>query len=225
MSNHYVKHSIFTFILITLNCYAFAQTTYISDELYVMLRSGAGEQFRILKSLKSSTTVTRIEASEEGNWTLIKLEDGTEGWVPSQYLIDEPTAELKLNETVQKSSQLQQEKLALTEQNAELSNQVKQLTSQLQQTTAVSAQSETELKKIKAISSNAIELDRRHQELLEKHQLMQTERDMLFAENENLKNDQRMSFMFLGAAILVAGMILVFIIQAIKPKNRYSEWK
>jgi SH3 domain protein len=74
-----------------------AEDGYISDVLYVPLRSGKGNQFRILESaMKSGTKLEILEEDEENGWIGVRTADGKEGFVRAQYIIREPTAQLKL---------------------------------------------------------------------------------------------------------------------------------
>ncbi len=48
------------------------------------LRAGAGTDQTVLRSLSQGTLVTALE--ERGEWTQVRLEDGTTGWVSAKYL-------------------------------------------------------------------------------------------------------------------------------------------
>lgn len=68
-----------------------AETRYVSDDLSITMRSGKGNEFRILKVLKTGTPAEVLE--EDGNYLKIRTEDGEEGWVLSQYMTsDTPKA-------------------------------------------------------------------------------------------------------------------------------------
>jgi len=73
---------------------AAAQTKYIDDTLYLdfyKTSDGSGEQFT---SAPSGSAVTLLET--EGEFSLVRTEKGTEGWVQSRYLVDTPPAVLRI---------------------------------------------------------------------------------------------------------------------------------
>ncbi|VUD56590.1 hypothetical protein TDB9533_02246 [Thalassocella blandensis] len=201
------------------------ETVYINDELYVPLRSGQSNEYRIInRGLRSGTALTRIEQNEDQSWSKVRTQAGVEGWVPNQYLSEKETAALLLTKSQARVARLEKELQELKQQNTNLSQTNQQIKTQATQSQNSSDELSRELEKIKQISANAIDLDTRYRELLEKHEVTQTQRDSLLAENENLKSDKRLSFMFYGAGILILGMVLSVILPALKPKKRYSDW-
>lgn len=204
---------------------AWSQTVYIKDELYVPLRSGPSSQHRILhKGLKTSTSLSVLGKNDDESWVNVRTTRGLEGWIPSQYILAKPTAAIELTSTRKKLE-------ILSKQYAELSNKYKTASSELSKTkknlrSTESAQQKAnmELHRIKSISSGAIELDQKYQALLEEHEVLQTVNDTLNAENESLKADQRFSYMFYGAILIIIGMFMAVIIPRFKIKKRHSEW-
>ena len=217
--------AIFAVSLFSLPLHSFAQEyAYVSDILVVNFRTGQGNEFRIDKRLKSGTQVTVLEKSEDNRWSKVALSDGQEGWVLSQYLQNEPVAADRLAQSLTQIARLEKAVQQLQQKNTDLTKNYS-TANQSAQTSAKSLEDATaELNRIKSISANALSLDERYRELLQKHQLIQTERDSLLAENENLKGDQKISFMMYGAGLIIVGVILAMIIPLLKPKKRFSEW-
>ncbi|OZB20249.1 MAG: peptide-binding protein, partial [Marinobacter sp. 34-60-7] len=68
-----------------------ARTVWVDDQLYLPVRSGAGTQFRIIENaVPSGTPLEVLEAGE--SYTRVRTPKGTEGWVSTQYLSNEPIA-------------------------------------------------------------------------------------------------------------------------------------
>jgi SH3 domain protein len=218
-----MRHLIVLFALLTSTVSAVAQTVYVSDLFYVPVRSGAGNQFRIVHSgIRTGTQMTLLEEGEE--WSRIRTEGGLEGWIPNQYVAKEPTARLQLNTT----------QARLTQANskiAELEAELKQLRTEHSSLSQLSSQQmkerddyAEELRKIRALSADAINLNQRYQELLEKHELIQTEFDAVRAENDRLKSNQMINQWLFGAGLVVFGMILMLILPAFTRNKRHSDW-
>lgn len=205
-----------------------AQERYISDLLYVPLRSGMGNQYRIIHGgLPSGTRLEllREEETEDGEvWSLVRTQDGEEGWIRSQFLLDEPTAAMKL--------------ASVERRNQELSEQNQQWQERLDQLQSDSGEAEQKLAKLRenyqelqnaheelqAIASDSVELHEQHQSLSENYQMLQTRYDVIQAENERLKKERRYQDWVFGGGILLAGVLLSLILQAIGKRRRHSEW-
>lgn len=71
-------------ILIMTAAYVHGATQYVSDNLIITVRSGMGEEFRILKTLKTGTPVEVLE--ESSKYYKVRTTDGTEGWALKQYI-------------------------------------------------------------------------------------------------------------------------------------------
>lgn len=198
---------------------------WVSDVLYVPLRSGKGNQFRILdKGLKTGTRVAFVSQDDEGGWTEVRSEKGELGYIRSQYLIDTPTASLQLASARAKLARIEgQYKKLKNELNTTTSNK-KSLSSDLSTLQKQNQKLEQELSDIKRISADAVQLHQRHQTLTQDHQLIQTELDVLKAENQRLSNDSRNTFFFYGACAVGLGAFLAWIAPSMRRRKRFSEW-
>ena len=56
------------------------------------------------------------------------------------------------------------------------------------------------------------------------NQMLQTERDVLKAENDQLKRSDTYKQRIYGGALILAGVILSFILQLFGKRKRRSEW-
>ena len=62
---------------------------YIIDTIYVSLRSGPGNEYRVVKSsMPSGTKMSAMGQSEDNLWTQVTLSTGEplEGWIPTRYI-------------------------------------------------------------------------------------------------------------------------------------------
>lgn len=201
------------------------QKRYISDMLYVPLRSGQGNEYRIVhKGLKSGTELTLLEVSADQEWSKVRLQNGTEGWIRNQYIMEEESSRTVLAKMIAQNAELKQKNKQLTQANSVLT-QAKQATDkELKKTSQQGESLQEKYDNLKKLSANTIDLDRRYQELLEKHQIIQAENESLTIENDKLKDDKSADFMFYGAGLLILGMILSSLLPMLKPKRRYSDW-
>ena len=203
---------------------AWAETRYISDVVLVPVRSGAGNQFRIIHSgIRSGTKMTVLE-DPGGDWTKIRTEGGMEGWVRTQYLTSQPTAQLQLNDAQTRLKNATQKAQSLEEQLQTLEAEHDSLNKEASQQAQERDTYAEELQKLKVLSADAVNLNQRYQELLQRHEMIQTEFDAVRAENDRLKSDQTINQWLFGAGLMILGMILMLVLPALKPKKRHSEW-
>lgn len=199
------------------------QPRWVSDTLYVPMRKGPSNQHTILhRGLKSGTRLSLIKSEE--NWSQVKLDDGSIGWMPNQYLSEEPIAALKLANAAKKaersSERYQEASNTLKKLSAENESLKKQLSNAEQGSNAISS----ELNQIKQISANAIDLNDNYQQLAKDHQLLQTELDVARAENERLKKEDSQAWFMYGAGAVLLGVIITLLAPALRPRRRQSEW-
>lgn len=201
------------------------ETRYISDQLFVPLRSGQGNQYRIIhRGLPSGTAVKFIEQSEDGEWSLVEVKNGEQGWIRNQYLLETPTASVQLERNQAELAKLRTDYANLQNDYRELSGDKSSVLNNLSSLTAQRDQLAKELADIKQLSSGAVELNERYQSLLEKHQMLQTEADILKASNQRLQSDKTYNQWIFGASILGVGMLFTLLIQGLSGRKRKSEW-
>ena len=212
-------------LLILLANTAYAEYRWIGDSIYVPLRSGAGSQYRILnKGLKTGTRLTVISKDPDSDWTHVRTERGQEGYVQNQYLMRTPTAAQRLAEAEQKLADTRQQYQELKSQLSQSQSSGSQLTQNLDTAQAQVRQLTQELDELKRISSDAVNLHNSNRELTHNFQLLQTELDVLKAENQRLQNDTRNTFFVYGAAAVLLGVIIALVVPNMRRKKRYSEW-
>ncbi|RBW50269.1 TIGR04211 family SH3 domain-containing protein [Marinobacter sp. F3R11] len=201
-----------------------ARTVWVDDQLYLPVRSGAGTQFRIIENaVPSGTPLEVIEVSDSG-YTRVRTPKGNDGWVSSQYLSDTPIAAQRLKTVTRQLEQAQAELATLKGQLSEVSNERDSLSSAESSLSARSAELEQELRRIKNIASDSINLQRRNGELLEENQKLRNDLEVLTAENERLEASKESDFMLVGAGLVLGGVLLALVIPMLKPTRKADNW-
>lgn len=212
-------------LLLLVSGVAHARTVYIDDTLYAPVRSGEGNQYRVLHSgLRSGTSVTLLEESEESGYSKIRTNNGVEGWVPTRYLTNQPIARDRLEEADKELEQTRARLEELQEQMDEVSGERDELASREQQLQQRVDEVTEELEEIRSVSSDALNLDRRNRELQEDNQKMKNEVEVLTAEVERLEARKESDFMLLGAGLLVLGMFIAVVLPWLKPSKKNDTW-
>ena len=200
-----------------------ARTVWVDDQIYLPLRAGAGNQYRIIQNAMPSGTA--LEVLETGSeFTRVRTPQGREGWVRSQYLSNEPIAATLLEDARnelqtarERLDQLSTELAEVTEQRDNLSNRENNLSSRAEEL-------QTELTRIKNVAADSLNLQKRNQELVQENQQLNHQLEVLTVENERLESNKQSDFMLLGAGLVFGGVLLALVIPMLKPTRKNDTW-
>jgi SH3 domain protein len=205
--------------LLTISPFSFADEAYIRDTLYVPLRGGESSEHRIIhRGIKSGTPLERLETNEQTGYTRVRTGKGLEGWLLTQYLVDEPIASTQLDivksELQSLDTKHQQTLLSLKE--------VKEARKILADQNELLAE---DLATITTLSANVVVIDEQNKRLSE-------ERDVLLQKIKNLNeltnalSDDRAQQWFLhGAGVILIGLIFGFwLSRRIYHKHHSGGW-
>ncbi len=148
-----MKKQFFILIYITLGLISLplmAETLYVTDRILLGVHQQADEDSPVLTTIASGTSINVIEKSD--SFTKVKLADGTEGWISSNYLKKEKPATAELD-TIYAQLQTAQET------NKKLGDSLNKVERELQVRRDEVSNYKTSLKetrkKLKRINSNA----------------------------------------------------------------------
>ena len=190
--------------LLTISPFSFADEAYIRDTLYVPLRGGESSEHRIIhRGIKSGTPLERLETNEQTGYTRVRTGKGLEGWLLTQYLVDEPIASTQLDivksELQSLDTKHQQTLLSLKE--------VKEARKVLADQNELLAE---DLATITTLSANVVVIDEQNKRLSE-------ERDVLLRKIKNLNelanalsDDRAQQWFLLGAGVILIGLMFGF---------------
>jgi len=97
--------------------HARAETGWVGDQVRLNLRTGAGNQFRILGSVVTGDSVEILTRGD--GWTEVRAQ-GKSGWVPDGFLQSEPPAMVKLARSETETAELRSRSGALGEETTKL---------------------------------------------------------------------------------------------------------
>jgi SH3 domain protein len=210
--------------LMTATSYAAVEKRYVSDQLWLQMRSGPGNEFRILKTLSSGAHLVYIEVTEDKKYTKVKNDKGVEGWVLTQFLVNEPVAKEKLILSERELSKVQAELNTLKEKAKALSKEKSTLSGDRSSLSREKKNLEKELKRITDISANALELDSKNIKLTKRNQELEIQLETLTVDNTRLKDDKERTFMIIGGALIILGIILGLAIPAMRGGRKGGGW-
>lgn len=213
-------------LLLGLSPVTHGETVYIKDVLYVQLRDGQSSEDNVVhQAIVSGTRLERLEQNEASGYSLIRMSDGLEGWLQSQYLVDEPVARVLLTRARSELDRLQ------TSRGQRLA-ELKELKSREADTTGANASLREkndslaqELQKITRISANAIALSEANEQLREEHDMLLAEIDMLAVANQSFQDTSDQQWFLRGAGTVLLSLLLGFWFSRRISQQRYrSGW-
>lgn len=83
-----------------------AETLFVSTNIDVPVRRGAGEQYKIIKIVRVNDKSELLE--EKNGWAKVRFEDGDEGWLPKMLMTSAAPAVHDLKSLRQENEQLKQ---------------------------------------------------------------------------------------------------------------------
>jgi SH3 domain protein len=206
-------------ILCCVSSIAAAKTGYISDEMIVTIRSGQGNHTPIIKTVKSGERIEVLEETTTG-YSRIKAADGTEGWVRTQFLADEPVAAQKLAKLQDKFTQLDSSNQSLKKDNKELHADKAKLEESVAKLQTELAAAQKELSHLGKVASNPIQLDKENKELHDKFSTMSNELEMLRNEHQVVKDRSRQNWFMAGAGVIILGMFIGLMLPKLRFKRK-----
>jgi len=216
--------SCFVLVLLLLGASAQAQTRYVTDRTIVELRRGPSTEYLILRNLEAGDEVQVLEQDQASGYSRVKVVDqGTEGWILSRFLIAEPIARTRLA-TAERSLATARERVATLEtQVRTLGADLTTTRTDLEQTRTNHGTVSRELADLRTAAANVVEISERNTRL--QQDLAQREREVaeLRAENERLAGRETQSWFIVGAGVLLVGVVIGLVAPTLRRRRR-SDW-
>jgi SH3 domain protein len=201
-----------------------AQTRYVSDRTIVELRRGPSTEYLILRNLEAGERVDVLEQDEAAGYSRVRVADqGTEGWILTRYLTSEPIARERLVGAERNLAAARERVTALEAQTAELSRDLAAARTDLEQSRTSHGAVSRELADIRTASANVVEIRDQNTSLQQRLEQRDREVVQLTAENARLTARNNQNWFVVGAAVLLAGIVIGLVAPSLRRKRR-SDW-
>lgn len=199
-------------------------TRYVTDQLEITLRSGQSTKHQIIRMLPSGTPVELLETDDETKYSRVRTsDDGTEGWVLTRYLDEQPSARERLVKINQQVKQLSDDNRKLQQTLKETTREKERLSNALNASDSKNEQLSRELAHIKQISAATIEVDRANQDLKTELERLKSRYEQAENTIDTLRDDSNRKWVMVGAGIILLGMLIGLIIPKIRWRRK-SDW-
>ena len=199
---------------------AFAQSAWVTDEFEITLRTGPSTSNAIRLSLSSGSRLEILEEDGEAGYTRVRTAGGTEGWVLTRYLMNEPSAREQLTDLTNQLSSASDEGASLATQLNAIRGEYREAEQQIGRLEREKEVLQGELDEIRRTAANVLAIDSQNDELQEKLTNAGIEIDRLNEEVRALTGQSTRSWFITGAAVLVGGIILGLILPRLRWQRR-----
>ncbi len=197
-----------------------ADVKYVTDNMPIMMRTGPGTQYKIIRTLPSGTALNIVEKSQDGEYVRARTDSDVEGWVLTQYLVDTPVARLRLADAEAKLARIAQENESLKKELAGIKGQFQSTQSERNRLDNQSGKLQQELDALRKIAARPAELDRENREIKEELTAVKNELRLAQEKNRTLEGSAERQWFAIGAIVLFSGMALGLLIPKIRWRKR-----
>ena len=192
---------------------ALAATRYVSDDLTINLRRGKGNEFKILKMLKTGTPLEVL--AEDGQWAEVREPGGTVGYVPSQFLTGElPKGLLAARlekENGRLSEELKQVKLSYQDVDTlvtQFKAQISELETGRSRAEKGLAEFQGKYETLRQEAGNVVQLQQERDQLALANQQLTTELTTLRSERDAVLRTGMIKWFLAGGGVLLCGWLI-----------------
>lgn len=195
-----VKYKLLLSVLVTgISFGASAAPRYITNDLFIYMHSGPGNNYRIVGTANAGEKVNEIDYDSDSQYAQIQLSSGKEGWIEADKLTNTPSLQNRLSATQQKLKDAQQ-KLGTLQQSS------------LQNT-------QTSAKQLKQLQQQLKDEKSRTQELTTKLTNILADNKKLSAKVNSFEQSIQMQWLIRGGMVAGVGLIIGLIIPYL-PRRR-----
>ncbi len=220
-------HTIILFIALSLYspCVetASSETQYVSDQLIITMREGQGNEFKIIKTIKTGTPLEILEQGEQH--FKVRTQDGLEGWVLKQYITAE-TPKTEIIARLEKKRDRLQSQLEQYRRNkgsfqdemktvkSDYNTRINEINQSLSEKSREAEQTAQELKQVSdkynaliTQSKNVVTLVDERDRLKLQNNSLNTENERFQKENTRLKRMEMIWWFLAGGGVFFIGWI------------------
>jgi SH3 domain protein len=201
---------------------AFAATMYISDELTVPLRRGPSNGHKIVNAaLPSGLALEVLGEDKAAGFSQVRTPNGTEGWVPTQYLVGQPIAKDRLAAATKRVEALEAQLKSVRDNYQDVRGARTEIEGRASDLAKENQKLQTELAEIRRVSATAITQFEENKQLKTDNASLQTQVTQLTDEVQDLKRNVMLRWLLSGGALVLIGLALG---SWIKSRPKRSTW-
>lgn len=187
---------------------AFAAPAWVSDQFEITLRSGPTTSNAIQLMVKSGMQLEVLERDTESGYSHVRTPGGTEGWVLTRYLMNEPSAREQLQQLTGQLTNANSRGTSLDSELTTIKAEYESSNRRLATLEREKAAVEQELANIKRTAANVLGIDEQNKSLMNRLSAAQIRADTLDQENRQLSSQTTRYWFMAGGLVLLVGILL-----------------
>ncbi len=205
---------------VLLTATASAEPAWVSDQFEITLRSGPSTSNAIQLMVDSGTRLEVLERDAESGYSRVQTQGGTEGWVLTRYLMNEPSAREQLQTLTSQLTNANSRGTSLNSQLQAIRAEQNAATSEIATLEREKAAVEEELAEIKRTAANVLAINDQNKSLMDQLAAAQIRADTLEQENRELASQTTRYWFMAGALVLLIGIVLGIWLPRIRWQRR-----
>ena len=197
-----------------------AETSWVSDQFEITMRSGPSTENAIILMLPSGTALEVLERDEESGYARVQTSSGRDGWVLIRYLMRQPPARQQVADLSEQLSRARSRGDSLSGQFEAVKQQQEDTAAQLRSLQEKNDALTSELQDVRRISADVLAINEDNQALRQRLSDSEIKLNMLEEENHALRSRQNRDWFVAGAAVLFVGMLMGLVIPRIRLRRR-----
>ena len=203
-----------------------AQSAWVSDEFEVTLRTGPSTSNAIELMVSSGTGLEVLEEDPESGYTRVRTGGGTEGWVLTRYLMDEPSAREQLDTLTRQLTSAAEEGASMGSQLNAIRGEYESANRTIEQLEQNNERLQSQLDDVTQKAANTLAIDQQNQDLQQKLTDAEIQVNVLEQEKDRLLRQSNRNWFITGALVLIGGVLLGLILPRMKfqKRSRYDRF-
>lgn len=199
-------------------------TRYVRDWMSVPLHETASADSRnVLPGLATGTEVALIQNEDRNGFSHVRTGDGTEGWIATRYLMNEPTARMQLDGVNKELGELRALNAELKAQQANIPLDKREAAQQLTQLKSDNERLQNDLQTLQQAPDNVTQLAQENIELKKDNVTLHAQIDSNTNELSELRHSKNYALFREGGIAVLAGALLTLLVANFWPRKK-SEW-
>ncbi len=187
---------------------AWAESAWVTDRFEITLRSGPSTSNAIERMLRSGTQLEIVERDADTGYSRVRTSAGTEGWVLTRYLMDEPSAREQLERLSSQLTDAASEGATLNSQLDAIRGEYRSASRSIETLENEKATLERELADIRRTAADVLSINEQNKTLMADLAAERIRADTLEEENRQLMSQTTRYWFMAGALVLMVGFIL-----------------
>ena len=183
-----------------------AATRYVKPTAEVVVRTGQGNEYRIVGMVKDGASVEVLEDGD--SYSRVRLASGVEGWMLKRYLSNTPPVGQVVTALRSEKEELKKSELEYIQKFEEVSAALTAREKELQTAIAERNKVATDYQKLQRDTADVVKLKNDMLKAMEENDLLAQKLAVIEEENNSLKKDKAINWFLAGGGVLIAGILI-----------------